>query len=136
MHAATVDLMMKKARFESDTALAVAEAFDIAIQQAQLVTVPMLDLRFSEFQAAMDARFADSRTYADERFAKIEARFIEHEAKIDARFAEFRSDLDEKFAKIDTRFLALETRVTSLEVKMDACFALQEALFDKKLEAR
>jgi hypothetical protein len=106
MHAATVDIMTKKARLDSDTAMALAEAFDVAIQHAQLVTVPLLDVRFAEFQS-----------------------------RIDARFAAFQSYIDERFAKVDARFLALEARVGALEAKMEAGFALQEERLEKKLEA-
>jgi hypothetical protein len=146
MHAATVDLMTKKARFESDTALAVAEAFDIAIQQAQLVTVSMLDVRLAEF-----------RSYVDERFTRVDARFVEFEAKMDVRFVEFEAKMEVRFAEQhknmlaqfataksenDGRFVAVDARIGSLEARfdrfeaaVDARFALHEAHFDKKLEA-
>lgn len=145
MHAATVDLMMKKARFESETALAVAEAFDIAIQQAQLVTVPTLDLRFAATQADVGARFADLRSYVDERFARIDARLVEFEAKLEVRFAQQDKNLLAQFAtrsETDARFLAIEGRLASLEARfdrfeamIDVRFALQEERIDKKLEA-
>jgi len=106
MHAATVDLMTKKARLDSDTAMAIAEAFDVAIQHAQLVTVPMLDVRIMETQSKFDARFAE----------------------FDAFFVAFKSE-------INARFLALEARVSALEVKMGARFALQEERLGKMLEA-
>lgn len=135
MHAATVDLMMKKARFESDTALAVAEAFDIAIQQAQLVTVPMLDVRLAEL-----------RSYVDERFARVDARFVEFEAKLEVRFAEqdrnlqaqlatWKSEIDVRFLAVEGRIGSLEARLDSFEARMETRFALHEALVDKKLEA-
>jgi hypothetical protein len=124
MYAATVDFMMKKARFESDTAMAVAEAFDIAIEHAQLVTIPMLDARLAEFKSGIDAQFA-----------RVDTRFVELEARIDARFAAFRSEMDERFAKIDARFLALEARVSSLEAHIKIRFALMEERLEKKLEA-
>jgi hypothetical protein len=53
MHAATVELLVQKARLEPDTALASAEAIDMAINNTQLVTIPVLDARF----AAVDAQF-------------------------------------------------------------------------------
>ena len=110
MHAATVDLMMKKAHFENDVAMAVAEAFDIAIQQAQLVTVPVLDVRFAQLEA------------------KLEVRFIANDKSVAAQFATMKSE-------VDSRFLTLEGRVISLEGKMEILFKLQEERLDKKLEA-
>ena len=121
MHAATVDLMMKKARFESDTALAVAEAFDIAIQQAQLVTVPMLDVRLAELRSEIDSRFVALD-------AKLEIRFADQDKNQLAKFVTAKSEND-------ARFLSLEARVTSLEARIDARFALMEERLDKKLEA-
>ena len=52
---ATVDLLVEKARFEPQVAVAVAQAIDAAMedkmQDRQLVTVPVLDARFAESEA-------------------------------------------------------------------------------------
>jgi hypothetical protein len=58
MHAATVELLVKKARLEPDIALAFAQAMDLAMIDAQLVTVPILDSRLAELERRLDARFA------------------------------------------------------------------------------
>jgi type IV secretory pathway VirB2 component (pilin) len=47
----------------------------MALQNAQLVTVAVLDARFAAFEAKIDARFA-----------AVDARFVALEAKMDARF--------------------------------------------------
>ena len=47
MHPATVDLLVSKANLEIQTAVAIAEAMDTAISNAQLVTVPILDARIA-----------------------------------------------------------------------------------------
>jgi hypothetical protein len=93
MHAATVELLVQKAHLDPDTALAIATAIDMAFQNAQLVTVAVLDARFVAAEAKMDARFAavDSRfgtleAKMDARFAAVDCRFVALEAKIDARF--------------------------------------------------
>jgi hypothetical protein len=92
MHAAAVELLVQKAHLEPDTALAIAEAIDMSIHNAQLVTVPILDSRFAASEAKMDARFAAS------------------EAKADIRFAAFEAKVDARFAKVDSCFAALEGR--------------------------
>ena len=92
MHAATVDLMTKKAHFETETAMAVAEAFDIAIQHAQLVTVPMLDVRLAQFQSGIDERFGK----VDARFLALEARVNSLEVKMEVLFALQEERLDKK----------------------------------------
>ena len=73
MHAATVELLVQKAHLDPDTALAIATAIDMALQNAQLVTVAVLDARFAAFEAKIDARFA-----------AIDARFVALEAKMNA----------------------------------------------------
>ena len=109
MHAATVELLVQKAHLDPDTALAIATAIDMALQNAQLVTVAVLDARFAAWEAKIDARFAAS------------------EAKIDIRFAAAESKTDARFAAVDARFVALET-------KIDARFAASEAKMDAALQ--
>jgi hypothetical protein len=87
MHAATVELLVQKAHLDPDTALAIATAIDMALQNAQLVTVAVLDARFLASEAKMDARFAASEAKIDVRFAAVDSRFSALEAKIDGRFA-------------------------------------------------
>ena len=53
MHAARVDVL--KAHLDSDTALAIATAIDMALHNAQLVTVAVLDARIAAAEAKMDA---------------------------------------------------------------------------------
>ena len=96
MHAATVELLVQKARLEPDTALAIAEAIDMAINNAQLVTIPILDARFAASEAKMDARFVavDARFGAvDVRFASVDAQFITLEAKILAALEKTKAEL-------------------------------------------
>jgi hypothetical protein len=117
MHAATVELLVQKAHLDPDTALAIATAIDMALQNAQLVTVAVLDARFAAFEAKIDGRFAAFEAKTDARFAaseaKTDARFAASEAKTDARFAAFE-------AKIDSRF-------TASEAKLDAALAKTKA---------
>src|SRR5690242_16070816 len=49
--AETVDLLVRKAKFEPQVALAVAEAIDNAMTNSQLVTVPVLDARLADLRA-------------------------------------------------------------------------------------
>ena len=120
MHAATVELLVQKAHLDPDTALAIATAIDMALQNAQLVTVAVLDARFAAWEAKIDARFAASE-------AKTDARFAAFEARIDIRFAAAESKTDARFAAVDARFVALET-------KIDARFAASEAKMDAALQ--
>jgi hypothetical protein len=102
MHAATVELLVQKAHLDPDTALAIATAIDMALQNARLVTVDVLDSRF----AASEARFSTFE-------AKVDARFVTLEAKIDARFTASE-------VKIDARFTASEAKTEAALQKMKA----------------
>jgi hypothetical protein len=82
MHAATVELLVQKAHLEPDTALAIATAIDMALHNAQLVTVAVLDARFVASEARMDARFA-----------AVEGRFSALEAKMDAALEKTKAEL-------------------------------------------
>ena len=113
MHAATVELLVQKAHLDPDTALAIATAIDMALQNAQLVTVAVLDARFAAFEAKIEARFAAFE-------AKIDARFAASEAKIDARFAAAGAKTDARFAAIDARFVALEAKMNAALEKTKA----------------
>jgi hypothetical protein len=72
----------------------------MAIRDAQLVTVPILDARFT----ASDARFAAHEVKIDARFAameaKMDARFAAMEAEMDARFTAMEARLDQKFDRL------------------------------------
>jgi hypothetical protein len=93
MHAATVELLLQKAHFDPDTALAIATAIDMALQNAQLVTVAVLDARFAAFEAKIDARFAAAEAKTDARFAAIDARFVALEAKMNAALEKTKAEL-------------------------------------------
>ena len=93
MHAATVDLMTKKAHFETETAMAVAEAFDIAIQHAQLVTVPMLDVRLAQFKSETDARFLALEARVNSLEVKMEVLFALQEERLDKKLEALKADV-------------------------------------------
>jgi hypothetical protein len=73
MHAATVELLVQKAHLDPDTALAIATAIDMALHNAQLVTVAVLDARFATWEAKIDARFAASEAKMDAALQKTKA---------------------------------------------------------------
>jgi hypothetical protein len=97
MHAATVELLVSKAHLEPDIAVAFAEAIDMAVTNAQLVTVPVFDARFGASEARIDARFSAFEARIDARFvafeARMDARFNEQEAKLDAKLEKLRAEL-------------------------------------------
>ena len=106
IHAATVGILVEKSKFEPEVALGVAEAIDLAMTQAQFVTVPILDARLHEIKTEL-------RVLAEKVDAKLDASAY----KVDMqRFsAEFNAKLDTKFAALDAR---LNTKLAELEAKL------------------
>lgn len=57
MEAAAMDTLIEKGRVAPELARAIGEALDITLKAANLVTGPMLDVRFAQHEARMEARF-------------------------------------------------------------------------------
>ncbi len=55
IHAQAVEILVTKARFEPEVALGIAEAIEVSITLAQLVTVPVLDARLQELRHELKA---------------------------------------------------------------------------------
>jgi len=53
IHAEAVEILVRKSRFEPEVALGVAEAIEVSINLAQLVTVPVLDARILELKTEL-----------------------------------------------------------------------------------
>jgi hypothetical protein len=63
IHAEAVEILVRKARFEPEVALGVAEAMEVSITLAQLVTVPVLDARLRELKHELEVSL--EKTKAD-----------------------------------------------------------------------
>ena len=74
------------------------------------------ELDWNRFQAAMDARFAESDVKAERRFAaadlKMEQRFAAADLKTEQRIAALDVKMDQRFAAIDLRLASVEARFT------------------------
>jgi hypothetical protein len=69
--AETVDLLVKKANFQPQVALAVAEAIYSAMTDSQLVTVPILESRLAEQRADTHSCIANLKLDTQARFAEV-----------------------------------------------------------------
>jgi hypothetical protein len=56
IHAAAVEILIEKGRFEPEVALGIAEAMEVSLMHSQFVTVPILEARLQELKA--DTRIA------------------------------------------------------------------------------
>jgi hypothetical protein len=71
MQAATVAILVEKAEFKHETAVAIAEAIDVAIAGAGLVTVAILDARLSELRAEIQTQIQELRAQIQEVKAEL-----------------------------------------------------------------
>jgi len=102
IHAATVGILIEKSKFEPEVALGVAEAIDLAMTQAQFVTVPILDARLHEIKTEL-------RVLADKVDTKLDT--STYKADMQRFSAEFNAKLTTLDAKLDTKLAELEARL-------------------------
>ena len=101
-HAATVDSLITKGKFEPQVAMAIAEAIDNAMSDSQLVTVPILDARFAEFRS------------------EIHGDLVRLENKIDLAVATLDSKIDRSDAALDKK---IDVSCAALDSKIDVAVA-------------
>jgi hypothetical protein len=104
LHAAAVEILIEKGRFEPEVALGIAEAIEASMMHAQFVTVPILDARLQELRA-------ETRMSLMSLEGTIDRKFGELDGKVDRRCAE----LD---AKIDRRCGDLETKLEATKAEL------------------
>jgi hypothetical protein len=88
MHAATLEILTRKGRFAADQAVAMAEAIDVAINEAQFVTVPILDARLSELKGEVSVLRGE--------FAGLRGEF----AGLRGEVGVFKADLERKMDRL------------------------------------
>jgi len=69
IHAEAVEILVRKSRFEPEVALGVAEAIEVSINLAQLVTVPVLDARILELKTELKSEIQALRLEFKTEFA-------------------------------------------------------------------
>jgi hypothetical protein len=107
LQAATVEILVEKAKFDPQVALGIAEAIELAMTQAQFVTVPILDARLHEVRA--EIRVLDG---------KLDASAREHKADMQRLSAELDAKLNAQSGKTDTQFAKIETKLAQMEAKL------------------
>jgi len=124
IQAATVGILIEKSKFEPEVALGVAEAIDLAMTQAQFVTVPILDARIHEIKTELrvlaekvDTKLDTSTYQVDmQRFsAEFNARLAALEARFDTKLVALDAKFDAKFAALDAK---IDTKLAELEAKL------------------
>ena len=93
LHAATVEILIEKAKFEPEVALGVAEAIELEMTQAQFVTVPILDARLHEVSAEIRVLEGKLDASTKEHKADMQRLSTELDAKMDAKLAQMEARL-------------------------------------------
>jgi hypothetical protein len=132
MNAEAVELLIGKGHLPTEQALAVVESIEMAIDNKQLVTVPVMDTRCAALRADIDTRFATLRADIDTRFAKVDARFDILDAKFEARFHSLEEKWDARISTLDAKW---EARIGKLQEWWEAGFAAFAAKQDATLAA-
>jgi hypothetical protein len=106
LHAAAVEILIEKARFEPQIALGIAEAIEATIMHAQLLTVPVLGARMQELRA--ETRIS---------LMAIESKLSTFNSEVGAKIQGIKSDIGQSRAELEVK---MEATKAELEVKVEA----------------
>ncbi len=136
MRAATVEVLIEKARFEPRVAVAIAEAMDEALESRarhlQPVTVPLFETLDGKVVAldgklvALDGKVIalDGRlTVLDGKVTALDGRLTALDGKVTA--------LDGRLTTLDGKVTALDGKLTALDGRLVALDSAQQGLRDK-----
>jgi LPS O-antigen subunit length determinant protein (WzzB/FepE family) len=135
--AAAVDLLMNKGEFESQVALAIAEAVAIIMTEAQVVTVPVLDSRVAALDHKTDlveSRLGKKIDLVESRLEKkIELVRVNLESKItelDGKIEGLRTELE---GKIELTRAQLENKIDIAVARLEKAIAVTSATMKAEL---
>lgn len=114
MQAATVEILIEKAKFEPRVAVAIAEAMDEALEgkarQLQLVTLPMLDERLTAVREKLEDK-------SDDIADKFEGRMGAFEHRLEGKFSAFVDKVEARFDRLENKVGGLQGEIRELDVK-------------------
>ena len=76
LHSGSLEILIEQAKFQPDIAVALAEAIDMAITGASLVTQPVLDARVAALEVKVEARLMALRSEIKADMQEIKAELI------------------------------------------------------------
>jgi hypothetical protein len=115
LHAAAIEILIEKSRFEPEVALGIAEAIEASMMYAQFVTVPILDARLQELRAETRIALLSLEAKVDRGFDELEAKFERRCGELETKFERRFGELD---AKIDRRYGELETAMERIKAEL------------------
>ena len=93
IHAEAVEILVRKSRFEPEVALGVAEAIEVSIKLAQLVTVPVLDARLLELKTELKAEIQALRLEFKTDFGKLSTEILKVNANLSTEIQKVNANL-------------------------------------------
>jgi len=143
MEVLAVDRLTDKARFQSDVAVAIADAMDITLRAQNFVTMPVLETHLAALEVKLESRFASvensiasakiwavtlygalcmvmfgaftaNHYYLVNREDQTQVRTDQRFQLVDARFQQ----MDERFRQVDIRFQQVETHLQQVDVHL------------------
>ena len=141
IHAEAVDVLVRKGRFEPDVALGVAEAIEVSITLAQLVTVPILDSRVQDLKNEIQAVRADVKVDLGKEVGRLDKTIATEVGRLDTTLATEIGRLDKTIAmevgRLDatlaTEIGRLDKTIATEVGRLDATLAAEIGRLDKTI---
>ena len=141
IHAEAVDVLVRKGRFEPDVALGVAEAIEVSITLAQLVTVPILDSRVQDLKNEIQAVRADVKVDLGKEVGRLDKTIATEVGRLDTTLATEIGRLDKTIAmevgRLDatlaTEIGRLDKTIATEVGRLDATLATEIGRLDKTI---
>ena len=130
IHAEAVDVLVRKGRFEPDVALGVAEAIEVSITLAQLVTVPVLDSRVQDLKNEIQAVRADFKIDLAKEVGRLDKTIATEVGRLDKTIATEIGRLD---ATLATEVGRLDKTIAAEIGRLDATLATEIGRLDKTI---
>jgi len=101
IHAEAVEILVRKSRFEPEVALGVAEAIEVSINLAQLVTVPVLDARVHELKTEIQALRLEFKAELADGLGKLSTEIQKVNGNLSAETEKVNGNLSTEIRKVN-----------------------------------
>src|SRR3954471_1678760 len=101
IHAEAVEILVRKSRFEPEVALGVAEAIEVSINLAQLVTVPVLDARVHELKTEIQAFRLEFKTELAQGLGNLSTEIQKVNGNLGAEIQKVNGNLGAEIQKVN-----------------------------------
>src|SRR3954453_5425077 len=101
IHAEAVQILIRKSRFEPEVALGVAEAIEVSINLAQLVTVPVLDARVHEVKTEIQALCLEFKTELADGLGKLSTEIQKLNANVSMEIQKVNANLGMEIQRVN-----------------------------------